>query len=88
MDELRVGEILLDLALLFGLVSLLAGLLVRVRIPGILGALLVAMAARGTPLGTRLLSPEVYGTFTFLAQLGVLFLLFFICRSPSRRCGR
>ncbi len=78
MTEVQIGEILLDLALLFGLVYLLAGLLERVRIPGILGALFVGMALHYTPLGARLLSPEIYGPLTFLAQLGVLFLLFYI----------
>ncbi|MEE9203782.1 MAG: cation:proton antiporter [Nitrospirales bacterium] len=78
MTEVQIGEILLDLALLFGLAYLLAGLLERVRIPGILGALFVGMALHYTPLGARLLSPEIYGPLTFLAQLGVLFLLFYI----------
>ncbi len=44
MSEAHIGEILLDLGLLFGLTYLLAGLLLRLRIPGIQGALLVAMA--------------------------------------------
>ncbi|MFQ5803211.1 MAG: cation:proton antiporter [Candidatus Methylomirabilales bacterium] len=78
MTETHISEILLDLGLLFGLTYLLAGLLERVRIPAILGALFIAMAVRYTPLGTRLLSPELNGMLTFLAQLGVLFLLFFI----------
>ena len=39
MTEHQVGELLLDLALLFALTYLLAGLLERVRIPGILAAL-------------------------------------------------
>lgn len=78
MTESHISEILLDLGLLFGLTYLLAGLLERVRIPAILGALFIAMAVHYTPLGARLLSPEIYGPLTFLAQLGVLFLLFFI----------
>ena len=45
MNELQVGELLLDLALLFALTYLLAGLLERRRIPGILAALFIAMAA-------------------------------------------
>jgi len=78
MTEVQISEILLDLALLFGLTYLLAGLLERVRIPGILGALIVGMAVHYMPLGARLLSPEIYGPLTFLAHLGVLFLLFYI----------
>lgn len=38
MTEVRISEILLDLVLLFGLAYLLAVLLERVHIPGILGA--------------------------------------------------
>lgn len=78
MTELQLGELLLDLALLFGATYLLAGLLTRVRIPGILAALIVAMAAHYTPFGDLLLSPEFNIPLNFLAQLGVLFLLFFI----------
>ncbi|MBW1744193.1 MAG: cation:proton antiporter [Deltaproteobacteria bacterium] len=78
MTESQVGELLLDLALLFALTYLLAGLLERKRIPGILAALFVAMAVRYVPFGERLLSPEFHVPLSFLADLGVLFLLFFI----------
>ncbi len=78
MTETQIGVILLDLALLFTLSYLLAGLLARLRVPGILGALFVAMAAHYTPQGERLLSTPLYEPFSFLAQLGVLFLLFYI----------
>ncbi|RMD68499.1 MAG: cation:proton antiporter [Gammaproteobacteria bacterium] len=78
MSEVELGELLLLLALLFGLSYGLAGLLVKVRIPGILGALFVAMAAHYTPMGARLSQGAIYDAFNFLAQLGVLFLLFFI----------
>lgn len=78
MSEAQIAEILLELAALFALAYLLAGLLVRVRIPGILAALFVSMAAHYTPLGDRLLSPELYPSLSLLAELGVLFLLFFI----------
>jgi len=44
MTELQIGELLLDLALLFVLTYLLAALLERRRIPGILAALFVAYA--------------------------------------------
>ncbi len=78
MDELRIGEILIEIALLLSASYLLGGLLGRLHIPVILGALFVAMAAHYTPLGERLLSPELYPTFQFLGDLGVLFLLFYI----------
>ncbi len=76
MTELKIGELLLDLALLFVLTYLLAALLERRRIPGILAALFVAMAVHYTPFGVRLLSPEFHMPLAFLAELGVLFLLF------------
>jgi len=78
MTELHVGELLLDLALLFALTYLLAGLLERARIPGILAALFVAMVVRYMPLGSHLLSSEFHVPLSFLSELGVLFLLFFI----------
>jgi Ca2+-transporting ATPase len=78
MNELQVGKLLLDLALLFAMTYLVAGLLERRRIPGILAALFVAMAAHYTPLGERLLSEALYAPFSCLAQLGVLFLLFYV----------
>ena len=78
MVENQVAELLLDLALLFALTYLLAGLLERVRIPGILAALFVAMAVHYTAIGDRLLSPQFHVPFAFLADLGVLFLLFYI----------
>lgn len=78
MTELQIGTLLLDIALLFTFTYLLAGLLARIRIPGILAALIVAMAVHYTPLGNRLLAPEFKVPLSFLSQLGVLFLLFFI----------
>lgn len=78
MVETHIGELLLYLALLFALTYMLAGLLERIRIPGILAALFVAMAVRYMPLGGHLLSPEFHLPLSFLADLGVLFLLFFI----------
>ncbi len=78
MAETEIGELLLYLALFFALSYLLAGMLERIRIPGILGALFIAMAAHYTPVGEHLMSSGLYEPFSFLAQLGVLFLLFFI----------
>ena len=60
MTEHQIGELLLDLSLLFALTYVLAGLLERVRIPGILGALLVAMIVHYTPIGERLLTAVKY----------------------------
>jgi Ca2+-transporting ATPase len=57
MSEAQIAEILLELAVLLALTYLLAGVLVRARIPAILAALFVAMAARHTPVGERMLSP-------------------------------
>ncbi len=78
MSEILIGEILLDIALLLGLTFLLGGLLERIHVPVILGALLVAMAAHYTPLGSHLLSGELYQVFSFMADFGVMLLLFFI----------
>jgi len=78
MTEHQIGELLLEFALLFALTYLLAGLLERVHIPGILGALFVGMVIHYLPLGGRLLSPPLSVPISFLAELGVLFLLFFI----------
>jgi Ca2+-transporting ATPase len=74
----QAAELLLDLALLLALTYLLGGLLERVRIPGILAALFVAMAVHYTPLGNRLLFPQFHVPLAFLADLGVLSLLFYI----------
>lgn len=78
MTETQIGELLLYLALLFGLTYLAAGLLARLRIPAVLGALFVAMAVHYTPVGEHLLTGPLHVPFSFLAQLGVLFLLFYI----------
>ena len=78
MSELLVGELLLALAALLGATYLLGGLLSRWRIPVILGALLVSMAAHHTPLGRELLTPPLYPVFSFIGDIGVLLLLFFI----------
>jgi Ca2+-transporting ATPase len=78
MTEHQLGELLLDIAFLLALSYLLAALLTRIRIPGILGALFIAMAIHYTPLGNRLLTPEIQIPLSLLAELGVLFLLFFI----------
>ena len=77
MNDQIVGQFLLLLALLFGLTYLLAGLMERLKIPGILAALFVAMAAHYSPVGDLLTHGVFNNLFTILAELGVLFLLFF-----------
>jgi len=78
MSDHILGSFLIILALLFGLTYLVAGVLERLRIPGILGALFVGMGIHYTLLGPMLSSGINGEIFTVLADLGVLFLLFFI----------
>lgn len=78
MSDQILGEFLLLLALLFGMTYILAGFLERLKIPGILAALFVAMGAHYTPIGEMLSQGIFNELFTALAELGVLFLLFFI----------
>jgi Ca2+-transporting ATPase len=78
MNEQLLGQFLLLLALLFGLTYILAGFMERLKIPGILAALFVAMGAHYTPIGGLLSHGPFSEIFTVLAELGVLFLLFFI----------
>ena len=78
MNDQLLGEFLLLLALLFGLTYFLAGFFERLKIPGILAALFVGMGMHYTPLGEMFSQGIVGDTFTVLAELGVLFLLFFI----------
>ncbi len=79
MTEAQLGELLLILALLFGLSYALGGLLLKARIPVILGALFVGMGIHYTTVVDRILTNGATATgFNFLAELGVLFLLFYI----------
>ncbi len=78
MNDQLLGEFLLLLSLLFGLTYFLAGFFERLKIPGILAALFVAMGIHYTPVGTILTEGLNGDIFTMLADLGVLFLLFFI----------
>ncbi|VAV84173.1 hypothetical protein MNBD_DELTA01-798 [hydrothermal vent metagenome] len=78
MTETLFGELLLYLALLFALTYILAGFLTRIKVPVILGALFVAMAAHYTPIGPHLLNTPLYEPFSFLARFGIFFLLFYI----------
>ena len=78
MSEQQLGEFLLLLALLFGLTYALAGFLERLKIPGILAALFVGMGIHYTQIGTLLTQAQFSEIITILADMGVLFLLFFI----------
>jgi len=78
MSEVAVGRLLLEVGVLLATTWLVGGLLERLRIPAILGALLVAMTARALGWPDLLTSPDMAPAFGMLADLGVLFLLFFI----------
>jgi Ca2+-transporting ATPase len=78
MNDQLFGQFLLLLALLIGLTYILAGFMERLKIPGILAALFVAIGAHYTPIGDLLSHGSFNVAFTALAELGVLFLLFFI----------
>ena len=79
MNEIELGKLLLSLSLVFALTYIFGYFLSKFRIPSILAALFVGMALSYTPF-----SPFVHSiiafetTFSFLADLGVLFLLFYI----------
>ncbi len=79
MNEIEIGELLLSLSLVFALTYLLGYALSKFRIPTILAALFVGMALSYTPFSTFVYSIAAFeSTFSFLAELGVLFLLFYI----------
>ena len=78
MNDQLLGEFLLLIALLFGLSYLLTGFFEKLKIPGIISALFVAMGIHYTPVGDILTQGINGEIFTILADLGVLFLLFFI----------
>jgi Ca2+-transporting ATPase len=78
MSDQQLGEFLLLLAVLFSLTYLFAGLLERLRIPGIIAALLVGIGMHYTPVAPLLGHAPFDAVFSALANLGVLFLLFFI----------
>lgn len=78
MDEHFLGRFLLLLSFLFFMVYIIAGFLEKLKIPGILAALFIAMGVKYTFVG-ELLNFGLNGKiFSVLANLGVLFLLFFI----------
>ncbi len=78
MSELLIGEFLLLIAFLLAATFLFGRVLIRVHIPVMLGGLLIAMTLHYSPLGEQLLGAELYPVFSFLADLGMMLLLFFI----------
>jgi len=79
MNEIEVGEFLLSLSLVFALTYSVGYFLSKFRIPNILAALFVGIALSYTPFFPFIHSLSSFeNTFSFLANLGVLFLLFYI----------
>ncbi|MDA3946605.1 MAG: cation:proton antiporter [Helicobacteraceae bacterium] len=79
MNEIELGELLMMLSLVFALTYALGYFFSRFRIPSILAALFVGMALSYTAFSASIHSvPAFENTFTFLSNLGVLFLLFYI----------
>ena len=79
MNEIELGELLLSLSLVFALTYALGYFLSKFRIPSILAALFVGIALSYTPFFPFIHSLGAFeDTFSFLANLGVLFLLFYI----------
>jgi Ca2+-transporting ATPase len=79
MTEVELGEFLLFLSLVFFLTYIFGYFLSLFRIPSILAALFVGMALSYTAFFPFIHSLAAFeSTFAFLADLGVLFLLFYI----------
>ena len=79
MNEIELGELLLSFALVFALTYTLGFFLSKFRIPSILAALFVGIALSYTSFSTLIHSnTDFESTFSFLSNLGVLFLLFYI----------
>ena len=78
MNEVLLGKFLLLLALLFGFTYILGGVFERLRVPTIIAALFTGIAIHYTPLYSFFSSGSTGNIFSTLANLGVLFLLFFI----------
>ncbi len=79
MNEFELGGLLLSLSFVFVLTYTFGHLLSKFRIPNILAALFVGMALSYTPFSVFIHSVTAFeSTFSFLADLGVLFLLFYI----------
>jgi Ca2+-transporting ATPase len=78
MSDIILGQFLLILSVIFLAAYFLAGIFEKFKIPGILAALFVGMAAHYTHINV-VLNENIYkNLFESLANIGVLFLLFFI----------
>ena len=78
-NEFELGELLLSLSFVFALTYMLGYFLSKFRIPSILSALFVGIALSYTPFFPFIHSLSAFeDTFSFLSNLGVLFLLFYI----------
>ncbi len=79
MNDIELGELLLSLSLVFALTYVLGYFLAKFRIPSILAALFVGIALSYTSFFPFIHSHDAFvGVFSFLSNLGVLFLLFYI----------
>ena len=79
MNDIELGELLLSLSLVFALTYGVGYFLAKFRIPSILAALFVGIALSYTQFSPFIHSVDTFeSTFSFLSNLGVLFLLFYI----------
>ena len=79
MNDIELGELLLSLSLVFALTYWVGYFLAKFRIPSILAALFVGIALSYTQFSPFIHSVDTFeSTFSFLSNLGVLFLLFYI----------
>lgn len=79
MNEIEVGELLFSLALIFALTYISGYWLSKFRIPSILAALFVGIALSYMPFFEFIHTTVSFeSSFSFLSDLGVLFLLFYI----------
>ena len=79
MNDIELRELLLSLSLVFALTYGVGYFLAKFRIPSILAALFVGIALSYTQFSPFIHSVYAFeSTFSFLSNLGVLFLLFYI----------
>jgi len=78
MHAIDLGRLLIYLSLIFLLTFILGYLFSKFRLPSILAALFVGMGLNYTPVDAMIHIPQFETVFEFLADLGVLFLLFYI----------
>jgi Ca2+-transporting ATPase len=78
MNGFDLGRLLVSLSSIFLLTFAVGYFFSKFRIPGILAALFVGMGLSYTPFSTIIHSPQFENIFSFLSNLGVLFLLFYI----------